>query len=100
MPQPAALTDREVASKVRQLVKANRIAWTTHAEERLACRGIDKSEVKECLLRGTFTESPVIPNRSGPVEYKFTMQATVDSELLSVAASLLPAMKVVVITVF
>ena len=95
-----ALTDAEVAEQVRQLAKASRVVWTTHAEQRLAQRGIEKSEVKECLRRGTFLERPFIPNRFGDVEYKFTMGATVDAEDIAVTASLVPDKKIVVITVF
>ncbi|MBK6999128.1 MAG: DUF4258 domain-containing protein [Rhodoferax sp.] len=94
------LSDAQVATEVRHLVSANRIGWTRHAEERMALRGIDKGQVKECLKKGVFTESPTIPNRSGDIEYTFRIEAIVDHETLIVAASLIPAKKVVVITVF
>lgn len=94
------LSDAQVATEVKHLASANRIGWTRHAEEKMAIRGIDKGQVKECLRKGVFTERPTIPNRSGDVEYAFRIEAIVDSETIIVAASLIPTKKVVVITVF
>ncbi len=93
------LTDAEVLSEVKLLTAANKLAWTHHAEVRAAQRGFDKAQIKECLMKGHFTERPTIPNRVGDIEYKFRMDAIVDSEKIAVAACLVPSEKVVVLTV-
>lgn len=82
------------------MVGQGRITWTRHIEESLAKRGLAKDQVKECLRIGNFEESPVIPNRSGDIEYKFLMRAKIDGEQIRVAASLIPETRVVAITVF
>lgn len=84
---------------VRDCVRANQIRWRRHAETRSGQRGIDKSMARECLLIGYFSERPVVPNRGGEIEYKFTMRAKVDGEQVEIAASLVPDSHVVVITV-
>ena len=94
------LTDDQVRTEVKSLVHAGKVAWTRHSEEKMAERGIDKGQVKECLENGSFTERPTVPNRFGSIEYKFRMESIVDGETLAVAASLIPDSKVVVITVF
>lgn len=94
------LGDSIVLEQVRVLATQRKIAWTRHAEERMVERGIDRGMVRECLMGGAFTENPFIPNRSGEVEYKFTMSSMVDGEQIVVAASLCPERKVVVITLF
>lgn len=93
------LTDSQVLNEMRALVCRGKIKWTVHAEERMAERGYDRGQVKQCLLSGHFIERPVIPNRAGDIQYKFTMQANVDSEAIHVVASLEPEKNVVVITV-
>lgn len=93
------LTDNEVLAQVRGLATRNKVGWTYHALERMAQRGFDKSQVKECLMRGAFTENPTNPNKSGDIEYAFRISANVDGDPISVAASLCPDSKVVVITV-
>lgn len=94
------LSDAQVASELKTLTAANRIAWTRHSEERMASRGFDKSQVKECLKNGIFTERPTNPNQSTEIEYKFRVEAVVDGDLIAVAASLIPSKRVIVITVF
>jgi len=93
------LTDGQVLVGVRDLVGQGKIAWTFHARERMAERGVDSGQVRECLLKGSFSESPVIPNRGGPIQYTFTMSARIDRENIPVVASLFPESKVLVITV-
>ncbi|WP_082708819.1 DUF4258 domain-containing protein [Thiobacillus denitrificans] len=95
----ASLSKNEVLDELRRLVRRGKIAWTTHAEERLAQRGFDRSQVKDCLLLGFFTEPPTIPIRSGPIGYKFTMKAHIDGDAIAVAACLYPEKNVVVISV-
>lgn len=99
MPQES-LTDNQVLEEVRVLVRQSKIRWTYHAEQRMAQRGYDRGQIRQCLLSGYFIEEPFIPNRSGEVEYKFTFRANVDGETLDVAASLIPEKSVVVITLF
>ena len=95
------LTEGQVLKGVRDLVRQGKIAWVLpHTRVRMAERGFDSGQVKECLLKGSFSEPPVIPNRRGPIQYQFTMSARVDRENISVAASLFPESKVLVITVF
>lgn len=94
------LSDAEVALEIRQLASANKIRWSQHVEERMAERGFDKGQVKECLRKGVFTERPTIANRPGEIQYVFRMEACIESESIAVAASLYPATKLVVITVF
>jgi len=93
------LTDGEVTNGVRELVHRGKIRWTDHSEERLAEYGYDKSQVKECLLKGVYEERPIIDNRAGPIAYVFRICAQVDGELLRVVAKLIPEDRVVVITV-
>lgn len=99
MPPFTPLSDNDVATQVAALTKGNLIKWTDHAEQRMKERGIDKSQVKECLMKGSFGERPHIPNRFGDVEYKFRMEAVIDSEPIAVVAVLKPEDKVLVITV-
>jgi hypothetical protein len=99
MPKNQGLTDGEVLGQVRDLVRNGCLKWTLHSEERMAERGYDHEQVKECLLKGNFTERPVIPNRPGPIEYSFRMSAVVDGSSMHVGASLVPETRVVVITV-
>ena len=94
-----ALSDGEVSAQVKQLVAAGRIAWTSHAEIRMAKRGFEKAQVKECLLVGIFGERPYIPNRRGPIQYKFSVRARVDRQAIEVVASLIPERNVIVVTV-
>jgi hypothetical protein len=93
------LTDAEVLAEVKTLIAAQKLAWTTHSEARAAERGFDKAQIKECLMKGRFTERPTMTNRTGDVEYKFRIDAIVDSEKIAVAACLIPSKKVLVITV-
>ena len=80
-------------------VRAGKIGWTRHAEERMEQRGYDKSQVKECLMKGTIIESPTIPIGSKTIEYVFTIKSRVDFEDIRVVAKLIPARMTVVITV-
>lgn len=100
MPPFQPLSDAEIAAQVASMASKNQIAWTKHVEKRMAERGIDKSQIKECLMRGRFTEKPTLPNRSGDIEYVFRMEAVIESENIAVGASLMPEKRVVVITVF
>lgn len=93
------MSDDEVLKSVRELVRGKCIRYVHHAEIRMAERGFDRGQVAECLLKGYFVERPVIPNRSGDIEYKFTIEANVDGELIDVVAALRPHANVVVITV-
>lgn len=97
---PKTLSDAEVLKKVKQLVSANKIRWTTHAEKRMAERGIDKGQVKKCLLSGRFNEGPTISIRPGDIQYEFRMFANVDGESINTVASLFPDKNVLVITLF
>lgn len=99
MPPVPMLTDGDVLTQIRDLAARWKFLWTTHAEIRLKERGVDKGVARECLMVGSFSELPHIPNRFGDIEYKFTMQCVIDDELVQVAASLQPAKKIVVITV-
>ncbi len=94
------LSESEVLEEMRRLVRAGRIAWTKHVLEMLAARGLSKNEATACLLSGFFAEKPFVPNRAGDPEYKFAMEATIDGERLRLAASVIPAKNVVVITIF
>lgn len=98
MPQDS-LTDGEVLAGLRDLVSKGKVRWTLHAKERMAQRKYDPSQIKECLLKGRFSELPTIPNRTGPIEYAFRMYAEVEGDPIEVAASLIPETRVVVITV-
>ncbi len=93
------LSDGEVLEGVRTLVSQGRISWKYHAKLRMAERGYEPGEIRQCLLSGHFVEGPVIPNRAGDVQYEFKMRATVDSVAIDVVASLVPESKVVVISV-
>lgn len=94
------LKDGEIRRQIRELTSKNKIAWAAHAEIRLVEREIDKSQVKECLQKGSFDESPAPSIRGSELNYKFRMKALVDSEWLYVGASLYPGRNVVVITAF
>lgn len=98
MPQQR-LTDGEVLAGVRELVGMGKVKWTPHSRERMAQRKYDSDQIKDCLRTGYFTERPSIPNRPGPIEYKFTMRASIDGDFIEVAAALLPETRVLVITV-
>lgn len=98
MPQES-LTDHQVLTEIRALARQSKVGWTRHAQERMAERGFDKGQIKRCLASGNFIEQPYIPNRNGELEYKFTLSAHVDGEIINVAASLIPEKKIVVITV-
>lgn len=93
------LTDNQVLDETRILVRKNKVGWTIHAEERMAERGYERGQVKQCLLSGHFIEQPTIPNKGGDIQYKFKLHASVDGEDIDVVASLFPKTKVVVITV-
>lgn len=92
------LTDGQVLQRVRDFVSKGRIKWSLHAEKKMAERGYGKDQVKKCLLGGQFTENPHQPNRAGPIEYKFTMAATIEGRGIEVVASLNPDSKVLIIT--
>jgi hypothetical protein len=94
------LTDQEILDGVRDLVARGKIGWTDHVEDQMTARGYHRGQIKACLARGGFTERPTIPNRSGPIQYAFRVEASVDGERIAVAASLIPEKRVVVITVF
>ena len=96
----SGLTDDEVLRDVRLLVGRPSVAWSRHAEQRMAERGISKVEVKRCLQLGHFDERPTLSNRPGPIEYSFRMVFRVDGETIAVAGSLVPSTRVVVITAF
>jgi hypothetical protein len=98
MPSPN-LSDQEVRDELRRLVRQGKIAWTDHAGTRLAERGFERGQVRECLLAGYFTEAPTIPIGSKRIGYQFRMQATVEGVRIAVAACLYPEQNVVVITV-
>ncbi len=93
------LTDNEVRDEMQALVRNGKVRWREHAEERMVKHGYDKDQIKRCLLSGYFVERPVIANRTGASQYKFTLRAKVDGETIEVAASLTPKSKVLVITV-
>jgi hypothetical protein len=95
----AILTDAEVRAQVRALVISGNVEWTDHAEMRMAKRGIDKGQAKQCLRSGYFVERPHFPARRGPLQYEFSMRANVDGRAIEVPASLIPDRQVVVITV-
>ena len=94
-----SLSDSEVLQNVKALVRKNRIRFTVHAEERMAERGFDRSQVKDCLSSGFFVERPSVPNRNGSIEYKFNMQAVIDGDTMQVVACLRPDENILVITV-
>lgn len=93
------LNDHQVLEQVRTLVRRGKIGWTDHVEQRMAERGFERGQLRQCLLAGYFLERPYSPNKSGELEYKFTIGGNVDGETIHVAASLIPEKKVVVITV-
>lgn len=95
----AFLSTPEVLSEVRRLVRAGKVAWTHHAEMRLAERGFDRSQVKGCLLAGGFKEPPIIPIGGGSLGYEFKMAANIEGEAIAVVACLYPEKNVVVISV-
>lgn len=93
------LSDAHVLHGVRDLASKGKIAYTNHAEERMAERGYDRSQVKECLIKGNYSESPYIPNSNGDIEYKFKLHANIDGERIEVVATLKPELRIVVITI-
>ena len=93
------LTDSEVLTAVQTFARQSKIGWSTHAQERMAERGFDRGQIKQCLSLGYFIERPHIPNRGGELEYKFTLEGNVDGECINVVASLIPEKKILVITV-
>jgi hypothetical protein len=96
---PDGLTDDEIAQQVRQIVSSGgHVQWRPHALENMQFRKISNDEVRECLTGGYYSQQPVIPNRSGPIEYEFAMQKIVDGRLIKVVAALVPETKVKVIT--
>jgi hypothetical protein len=97
-PRNATLSDADIRTQVRALVSQNRIQWRAHAELQMAKRNIAKSEVKQCLRAGYFSERPFFPARRGPLQYEFCMRATVDGRTIEVPAALIPDQNVVVIT--
>lgn len=100
MPENKELTDGEVRQQVRDLVGKDKISWHPHVEERMAKRGYDRGQIKECLVRGIFSERPTIANRRGPIQYDFRMRGTVDGDQIEVGASLIAESHVRVVTVF
>lgn len=100
MPPYQELNDTDVLNQVRDLVRKNKTIWTGHVKEKMAERKIDSGEIKECLLKGRFTEKPHLPNSFGQIEYKFQMGACIDGEELLVVASLIPEDAVVLITAY
>jgi hypothetical protein len=99
MSSHGCLTDNQVLDGVRVLVRQNKIRWTDHSEQRMEERGYDRGQIRQCLLSGVFVQRPVIPNRTGPLQYEVKMRAKVDGVWIEVVASLVPVTKVVVITV-
>src|SRR5216683_7704467 len=93
------LSDAEVLRQIRDLVARDLIVWGPHVEERMAKRGLDKYQAKECLLKGHFEEKPTVPNRTGPIEYTFRLRHRMEGQVIKVAASLFPQQDVFVITV-
>lgn len=93
------LSEAEVIRLAREYVAADRIAWKTHAEGRLAKHGFDKGLAKECLLKGLVNERPHAVNRAGPIQYEFTMRAVIERQPIEVVASLKPDIHLLVITV-
>lgn len=94
------LSDNDVLKGVKALIAQDKIKWRDHAEDRMAERGLDKSQVKACLLKGHFTERPTISNSAGPIKYQFRMEATIEGQVIAVGAFLIPEEKVVVRTLF
>ena len=93
------LTNNQVLEGMRALVRQGKISWKKHAEKRMAERGYERGQVKQCLLSGHFVEPPVIPNKGGEIQYEFKIHANVDGMAIDVVASLVPETKVVVISV-
>lgn len=97
---PAKLpSESEIRAQVKELVARGAVHWRHHAELAMAKRGWSRDQVKAGLVRGAFDERPHQPNRSGPVQYEFTVRALIDGEQIFIAASLIPADAVVVITI-
>lgn len=94
-----SLNDHQVLEQVRALVRQGKVGWKYHALKRLAQRGFERGQIKQCLIAGYFLEKPHIPNRGGELEYTFAVGGTVDGEDIKVVASLRPEEKVLVITV-
>lgn len=93
------LTDTQVLDETRMLVGQGQIRWSAHAEQRMAERGYERGQIKECLLSGYFIEPPTVPNMGGNLQYKFRIHGNIDGEAIEVVASLVPENRVVVITV-
>lgn len=93
------LSDNEVLSGVRDLVGRSRVKYKDHAEDRMVERGYTREDVHQCLMRGRFTERPCLANKSGPIQYKFTVRAFIEGRRIDVAAALFPDQNVLVITV-
>jgi hypothetical protein len=95
----ATLTDNQVLAEVRRLVRIGKIRWKDHAEIRMAERGYERGQVKQCLLSGRFNEALTVPNNAGDLQYVFKISANIDGMPIDVVASLYPEARVVVITV-
>ncbi|WP_445928442.1 DUF4258 domain-containing protein [Methyloversatilis sp. NSM2] len=93
------LSDAAVLSEVRALVSKCHLRYTVHAEERMSERGYTRDDVRQCLQRGGFVESPSVPNRPGAIQYVFRIHALIEGREIDVVAALNPADAVVVITV-
>ena len=93
------LTDGEILKQVRDLVAKGKVVWTGHSEQRIAQYGLAREQITDCLLRGIYEDNPVVPNRTGPLQYSFRMRCRMEGVVIRVAASLYPDSHVVVITV-
>lgn len=93
------LTESEVLADVRRMAASNKLVWSAHAEDRLCERGLDREQIKACLLKGNFVNKPYVPNKPGEIQYEFKMKAKIDSEQISVVASLRPEKNLIIITV-
>lgn len=93
------LSEAQVIKKAREFVAADRIAWHSHAEGRLAKHGFDKGLAKQCLLKGLVHERPHPVNRPGAIQYEFTVRAVIERQPIEVVATLKPALHLLVITV-
>ena len=83
----------------RELLRQGKVRWTRHVETRMAERGFQKDEVRDCILSGRFVEPPFVPNKSGEFQYEFKVGALIEGRDIEVVVSLVPERRVIVITV-
>jgi hypothetical protein len=94
------LNDIEVLKQLKRFVSSNKLIWSEHVQIRMAERGFDKEQVKQCLKSGYFIEKPTVSNSFGDVNYKFKITAKIDGVQMDVVASLYPDKNIVLITIF